>query len=176
MEEKVCCFIGHRKIEKNLSLENKILNIIEDFIVNKNVKYFLLGSKSEFNYFCYTLLRSLKQKYPYITIVAYDLENEYSLLECEREKYEKILHSQNIIFVDKIYKCQIHKFYGRTAYIERNKIMINKSDYCIFYYNKNYIPPIKKRRKIIFYQPNSGTYIAYKYAAQKNKKIFNVFE
>lgn len=48
MEEKVCCFIGHRKIEKNLSLENKILNIIEDFIVNKNVKYFLLGSKSEF--------------------------------------------------------------------------------------------------------------------------------
>ena len=36
LENKVCCFIGHRKIDKTPKLRENLLNIIEDLIVNKN--------------------------------------------------------------------------------------------------------------------------------------------
>ena len=43
--------------------------------------------------------------------------------------------------------------------------MINKSDYCIVYYDENYLPPRRKnsRRDITDYQPKSGTAVAYDY-------------
>ena len=44
--------------------------------------------------------------------------------------------------------------------------MIDKSNYCVFYYNANYTP-LKKR--------NSGTKIAYDYAVKKKKIIINLF-
>ena len=45
--------------------------------------------------------------------------------------------------------------------------MINNSDFCVFYYNKNYVPLTKT---------NSGTKTAYEYALRKNKNVFNVFK
>ncbi len=55
---------------------------------------------------------------------------------------------------------------GRASYVERNQAMINDSDFCIFYYNKNYIPKTKTK---------SGTKIAYEYALRKKKNIINLF-
>ena len=52
MENKVCCFIGHRKIAKSSELREKILNTIENLIVNENVNCFFFGSKSEFDDYC----------------------------------------------------------------------------------------------------------------------------
>lgn len=67
---------------------------------------------------------------------------------------------------------------GSASYIERNYAMINASDYCIFYYDENYLPEYKRYSKkgIGFYQPNSGTALAYSYAKRKNKIIINIFE
>ena len=48
---------------------------------------------------------------------------------------------------------------GRASYIERNELMIDDSDYCIFYINEN-----TKYR--------SGTKIAHEYAKSKNKNIY----
>ncbi len=67
---------------------------------------------------------------------------------------------------------------GKAGYVERNQAMINDSDICVFYYNKDYEPQMRKysKRSISYYQPKSGTALAYKYAIQKKKKIFNVFD
>ena len=46
---KVCCFIGHRRIDLIKELEEKTKNVIEDLIINKEVETFLFGSKSEFD-------------------------------------------------------------------------------------------------------------------------------
>lgn len=43
---KVCCFIGHRRIDLIKELEEKTKNVIEDLIINKEVETFLFGSKS----------------------------------------------------------------------------------------------------------------------------------
>ena len=65
---------------------------------------------------------------------------------------------------------------GKASYIERNQAMINNSDYCIFYYNENYMPPLRKhsKRSVCTYQPKTGTALAYDYAKQKKNVIINV--
>ena len=61
MENKGCCFIGHRKIAKSSELRERILNIIKNIIVNENVINFFFGSKSEFNDYCYEIVTELKK-------------------------------------------------------------------------------------------------------------------
>ena len=58
---------------------------------------------------------------------------------------------------------------GKYSYIRRNEEMIDKSDYCIFYYNPEYI----KKRNV---PTNSGTEIAYNYAKSLKKEIINIYE
>ena len=67
---------------------------------------------------------------------------------------------------------------GRASYVERNQAMIDKSDYCIFYYNEDYLPPRRKysKRCITDYQPKSGTALAYHYAEQNKKIIKNFYD
>ena len=56
--------------------------------------------------------------------------------------------------------------------------MIDTSDYCVFYYDENYEPEIRKytKRSIGYYQPKSGTAIAYAYAKRKKKFLINLVQ
>lgn len=55
--------------------------------------------------------------------------------------------------------------------------MIDNSDVCVFYFNQNYFPPKRKSSNKFLpeYQPKSGTAIAFAYAKQKNKQIYNMY-
>ena len=61
---KTCCFIGHRKIEKPQKIEKEIYGFVENLIVNENVKTFLFGSRSDFDFLCHSIVTDLKEKYP----------------------------------------------------------------------------------------------------------------
>ena len=65
---------------------------------------------------------------------------------------------------------------GKASYVERNQEMINKSAFCVVYYDENYVPAKRKnsKRDLTNYQPKSGTKIAYDYAAKKKCKIINI--
>ena len=67
---------------------------------------------------------------------------------------------------------------GKASYVERNQAMIEDSDFCIFYYDENYHPEMRKysKKNCSFYQPKSGTKLAYIYAIRKKKTCINVFE
>lgn len=168
-KKRICCFIGHRKIEKTKWLKNKIRVTIENMIVNENVSVFLLGSKSGFNDLCRDILCCLKESYPHITRVY--VRAEFSEISDEYRQYL-------LRWYDDTYYPEKLSEAGKGIYIERNKEMIEKSDYCIIYYNEKYTPP--KRKNSLFplneYQPNSGTKIAYEYAKKKCSKVINVFE
>ena len=140
---KVCCFIGHRRIDLIKELEEKTKNVIEDLIINKEVETFLFGSKSEFEQIYFNLYK------------------------------EKV----NLLCVDEKFEHKTKYTSGKASYVERNQAMIDNSDYCIFYYNENYKPQPRKqsKRDITYYQPKSGTALAYKYAKQKKKEIINIF-
>lgn len=150
---KTACFIGHREIFNDIDFNNKLYRVIENLILVNGVNVFMFGSKSRFNSLCYRTVTELKEKYPYTKRIY--VRAEYPKISEEYknyllENYEETYYPENIL------KC------GKAIYIKRNFEMIDKSEYCIFYYDKN------KNRK-------SGTESAYRYALKKDKVIINTF-
>ena len=91
-------------------------------------------------------MTELKEKYSFITRVGYTCLCETVMLESDKAKWEKILseiykRKVNLFCVDEEHGYKTRLVSGKAAYIERNKAMIDDSDYCIFYYNQNYKPP-----------------------------------
>lgn len=185
MDQKSCCFIGHRTITITDELYNRLSSIIEGLICTDHVTCFLFGSRSQFNDLCFDIVTALKNKYPQIKRIAYNTRSECAILDENRLANEAILskylridtHIQGFeesITSDAMYVS------GKASYIERNQIMIDASDYCIFYYDSNYAPQLKRisNKGItgVWTSGNSGTKLAYKYAMQKHKVVINVFQ
>jgi len=167
-EKKTCCFFGHRKIAAADGLRERLYKIIENLIIYKHVDTFLFGSKSDFDKLCLAVVTELKNKYPHIRRVYVRAEFQYI-----NNNYKAYLLQS----YDDTYYPERLSGSGRAAYVERNQIMIDRSDICIVYYDKNYQPPQRKNswRDIVPYQPKSGTSIAYEYAQKKKKDIVNLF-
>lgn len=171
-KHKICSFFGHRKIEETEGLKIYLQSVIINLIENEDVKTFLFGSRSDFDFLCHVIVTDLRERYPQIQRHAYTCRSESCTLEKERAYWEKIysqFQKQPVVLlgVEKEVEHKTKYEAGRASYVERNQAMINDSDFCIFYYNKDYIPPTKT---------NSGTKIAYEYAMRKKKKAINIFE
>ena len=156
MKDKACCFFGHRTINETEELKERLIEIIEKLIVDEKVDTFLFGSKSRFNDLCYEIVSKIKEKYPHIKRIY--VRAEYHDIN---EQYTNYLLDR---FEDTYYPEHIRKS-GKAAYIERNYEMINKSQYCIVYYDEQNAPTTRK----------SGTKIALVYAVIKGKQIINIF-
>ena len=168
-KQHTCCFIGHRHIDKSEELKNEVCELIENLIVNEGVNTFLLGSKSKFNDLCKMLLCSFKEKYPHITRIYVRAEFPYI-----DDSYKDYL----LQWCDDTYYPERMIDAGRAAYVERNYEMIEKSDYCVVYFDESYAPAERKnsKRDLFAYQPKSGTKIAYDYAVKKCRKVINVLK
>lgn len=159
----------------------QVKEVIEDLIVNHNVSVFLFGSRSDFDYICHLVVTELKKKYPNIKRVAYTCKNETCILESEKQKWETIYSEiykkeVHLLGVEEEFEHKTKYTSGKASYVERNKAMIDDSDFCVFYYDESYQPEMRKKskRSIGYYQPKSGTKIAYDYAKQKGKTILNL--
>ena len=153
--ENTCCFFGHRTINDTDDLRTKITEAVERLITDENVDAFLFGSKSQFDSVCLKLVSEIKEKYPHIKRVY--VRAEYRHIS---EKYKNYLLES---YEDTYYPEKITNS-GRASYIERNCEMIDKSCYCVVYYDELNIPMTRK----------SGTKIALDYAIKKCKKIIRV--
>lgn len=182
IEFLTCCFIGHRKIKYSIELERKLTEFIEDLIVNKNVKSFLFGARSEFNQLCYDIVSKLQIKYKHIKMIAYLCKSEDVCLKENKERMERsyyVVSGKKVRFnaYDEIYRDDKLINSGVASYVERNQLMIDKSYYCIFYYDDSFLPSIRKNKKRgLNYQPKSGTKLALDYARQKKKNIVIINE
>jgi len=163
---KTCCFFGHRKIEVNNELKDRVSKAVERLIVEENVDTFLFGSKSEFDSLCVECVSKLKEKYPHIKRIYVRAE-----FPCIDDKYKAYLLKS----YDETYYPERIVSAGKAVYVERNYEMINRSKFCIIYYDENYMPPTRKssKRAVLNYQPKSGTKLAYDYAVKKKVIIIN---
>lgn len=171
MEGKVCCFIGHRKIEKSVELTQRVRAVINDLIENKGVNTFLFGSRSEFDDLCHEIVTELQKNNPQIKRIMYTCRGEYACMKEEKEERERIAREvtkRDIKYKDYDGAMMSDRLWsaGKASYVERNQDMINASDYCVFYYDENYKPPRRKYSKHFVgdYQPKSGTQLAFEYA------------
>lgn len=178
---KICSFFAHRKIVITEELKEKVKRVSEDLIVNHNGLTFLFGSRSDFDYLCHLVVTELKEKYPNIKRLSYTCRSETCTLESERAHWEEVYsyfrkEKVTLLGVEEEIEHKTKYTSSRVSYVERNQAMINDSDYCIFYYDENYQPEMRKRSKrcIGCYKPKSGTALAYTYAKQKKKQIINI--
>ena len=148
-----CCVFGHRTINETQYLRTKITEVIEKLITDENVDTFLFGSKSRFNSLCYELVTNLKEKYPHIKRIY--VRAEFPVINDDYKAYLLELY-EDTFYPEKI------KGSGRAAYVERNYEMINKSKYCIVYFDEANAPTTRK----------SGTRIALNYAVKQKRKIY----
>lgn len=163
------CFIGHRIIEKTEELISSLKETVLSFI-NKGITTFLFGSMSQFDDLAWEVVTKLKEKYPSIKRIY--VRSAYPHIQKLYEEY--LLESyEETYFPPKLERA------GKYSYVERNYEMIDKSTYCVFYYNENYIAPLKRfsRPNILSRsRRNSGTKIAYNYAIKKKKTIINLYK
>lgn len=166
-ERKICCVFGHRKLTDISNLEIRLQETMERLILYRNVDTFLLGSKSDFDLLCRTILIKLKDKYEHIKRIY--VRAEYPDIN---EDYKKYL----LEYYDETYYPEKLRNAGKAVYVERNYEMIDKSHICVVYYKENYmLPDAKKSKKDnLPRQAKSGTRIAYQYAMEKGKEIINL--
>jgi len=163
------CFIGHRVIQENEELVSLLKQTILE-LINKGVTDFLFGSKSMFDDLSWRIVTELKEKYTFIKRIY--VRSSYQHIDNAYENYLLERYEQTY-FPPKLQNA------GKYSYVERNYEMIDKSTYCIFYYNQNYVAQAKrpyKHDKILQKNRRSGTKIAYEYALKKKKTIYNLYK
>lgn len=159
-----CTFIGHRKAELSQEQIEKVKSVVESLIVEHGVSEFLFGSKSEFDSLCWEIVTELKRKYPHIRRINVRAEYRYV--------YDDYLSSLLTYYEESFYPDEIADA-GRQVYVARNRYMIDRAEYCVFYLLENYTPPQQPLRKhcITPISAKSGTKVAYEYAKRKKREI-----
>ncbi len=173
-KHKACSFFGHREISLTEGLKERTKAVIEELIVNRSVRTFLFGSRSEFNTLCHYLVTELREKYSFIKRISYTCKSETCILESEREEWEEIysrLQKKEVFLLGVEEEVEHKTKYtaGKASYVERNQAMIDDSDFCVFYYDEQNLVINNKRKG------KSGTAIAYDYAKRKKKVLINLF-
>lgn len=152
LEDKTCCFFGHRGTKATDELKIRLYETIERLIKEKGVNKFLFGSKSGFNDICYEIVTRIKQKYPhieriYVRAEYLNINDDYRNYLLER--YEDTYYPERIVGS------------GRAVYVERNYEMINRSRFCVIYCNTESAPINRK----------SGTEAALDYALKQGREV-----
>lgn len=166
MKGKKCCFLGHLKFDEKSGFRDKFLELIEGLIEFEGVDEFLFFGDGAFDDVCLRVVTFLKYKYPRIKRLLVKLgdvaEDEWHLRQIKK-KY------------DGVFPLPVSIDYNE-GYVRRRYSVIDKSDICVFYYDKKYVEDRKKRyaKKGIDWQ--SGTQDAYEYADSQGKTIINTAE
>ena len=157
---KACSFFGRRDTPQTEELKNKVRETVERLIVEQEVDTFLFGSRSKFDQLCNMVVTELKETYPIIKRVY--VRSQYPYIHKQYKDY--LLESYD----DTIMPRRV-KNAGKASYVERNQEMIDVSDFCVFYYTPDYLPPKRKHsnNSIGGFQPQSGTQLAWNYAHLK---------
>ncbi len=170
-----CCFIGHRKVPDRDRIYAIVKKTVAELIVKEHVRYFNFGSKSEFDDLCHLAVSELQNEYPDIVRVNYNRKSEYVVKKSEKERLEEIgssITKEKVVlkdFDDSKISDKVKRA-GKASYVERNREMIDDSDFCVFFYTPEYKPNTNPRYPS---SGKSGTRLAYDYAAAKNKVIIN---
>lgn len=107
----VCTFFGHRDAPETVKI--KLKEVLTHLIEHKNVDMFYVGNNGNFDRIVRELLKELKKthKINYYVVLAYIPQKP-----------------SNNDYTDSIYFDEINSKPYKVRIVERNKLMINKSD------------------------------------------------
>ncbi len=153
MEIYTVSFFGHRDFSKHFEYEEKMKQILLNLLHEKEYVEFLVGRNGEFDLFISSLIRRIRTEnscddcslilvLPYIT--------------AEFKNNEKEFYS----YYDEIEICpDSEKAHFKSAITARNKSIIDRSDFIMFYVERQ----------------QGGAYKTMKYAENNHRNIINLF-
>lgn len=154
MENKTCCFTGHRFIAKSEYpiIYYKLKRVIER-LIDKGVIYFYAGGALGFDTIAAEIILYLKTQYPQIKLImVYPCRDQTVLwMQKDIEKYIKIKsRCDEYVYISEKYTNECMR--------ERNRYLVDKSSYCIYYLENK----------------NSGTSYTVNYALKKGLTVINI--
>lgn len=149
MKNSVCC-IGDPDIKYTTDMWKKTDKIMGE-LIKKGTTRFLFGKCSDFSNLCFYIASVYKRTNPEISRIKIKLD--------ESEKEYGIFGAMDDY--DKTVILKLSENSEETKDFRRYRAMIYKSDTCIFYCDA---------------RSDGDAARAYRYAAQKNKRIINCFE
>lgn len=166
--QTTCCFIGHRKIKKTPELIKRLDDTIGQLIAG-GVRIFYFGGKGEFDSLArerVTLAKAITPDIKRVLIRAAEPEISDSYRDYLLRSYDETF------FPEKLKKA------GRAVYVERNFLMIGKSDVCVFFFDEDYTPETKVLQTVGHIKKlsssRSGTGLAFCEAVKREKSIINL--
>ena len=151
-----CCFIGHRKVMQNGMIKERLTETIEYLITQKGVDTFLFGSGSEFDALCLNTVTALKGKYQGIKRIY--VRAEFPYIDDAYRTYLLGMYDETY-FPENLLNA------GRAVYVERNRVMVDTSLFCVIFFDE----------KVSYTKRKSGTKLAFDYMLKKNKQVYNLF-
>lgn len=149
-----CCFSGHRSIPaKNLSKLQFLLFQETERLIQIGVNHFITGGAVGFDTLAALTVIELRRKYPQIALeLALPCKDQ-----CRKWPKEDILQYQKILgLANKVIFLAEH--YYRGCMQNRNRYMVDNSNYCICYCIQN----------------TGGTAYTARYAGRQNKTVINL--
>ena len=154
MQEKTCCFTGHRRIPIDdhefiqKRLESEVLSLI-----HQGVHDFMAGGALGFDTLAAQTVLSLKDGYPQIKLIL--------VLPCKEQTKgwgDRDVNMYNFILqqADKVIYTSEH--YSRGCMHVRNRYLVDNSGFCVCYLTSE----------------NGGTAYTVRYAGQKGLRIVNL--
>ncbi|MBR2928814.1 MAG: DUF1273 family protein [Oscillospiraceae bacterium] len=158
MREKTFCFSGHRNIPDHDLL--KIQRRTEDMIhmlLTRGYRYAAVGGALGYDLMALRLLLRLKEEYPHLRIIGVfpfpGYDSKWTL--AQREEYAALIPQLDKL----VYTVPADKA-SNSAFLERNKKMVDGSSALICYYDER--------------QSRSGTGQCVRYAQRNHLEIYNV--
>lgn len=154
MKYKTCCFSGHRmlpedKIEQIKAVTEKY---VRQMIIENDVRFFCAGGAIGFDMIAAETVLEMKKRYPEINLILVlphaDQAKYYSPDNFRRYTDIKMRADREIYISQAYYRGCLH---------ERNRFMIDHSDYCIAYLTET----------------SGGTVYTVRYGREKGIKIIN---
>ena len=156
MNEKICCFTGHRQIPNKLAVP--LMNLMEaelESLISKGYAVFRVGGALGFDTLAALAVIRARIKYPDIKLeLCLPCKNQSEFWSSsQKDTYNLILGMADDI-------RYVGDAYTSSCMFERNRMLVNGSSFCI-----------------AFYRPNStgGTSYTVKYAAKMNVPCLNLF-
>ena len=152
----VVSFIGHRDIEDKDGVYRKIIAIMRELITCRVANVFLFGSRSDFDSLCVKAAKELKAEFPHVERIY--VRAEYPVISDSYREY-RLEDYDDTFFPESLQGA------GKAVYVERNKLMIDSADVCVFYCDMHAAT-----------ETVSGTRLAFRYALSKQKQVINLFD
>ena len=145
--KKSVSFFGD-EIENNDVL-GKVKKILSNLIENENVSVFLFGEKSFVEACGFSFGSQLKQQGKDIKFIIYDEKHDLNNHKFKLGKVKLSITDVCLMFFDEI------RYYKSNEQFEKNKQIVDDSDFCIFSFNENdnlnfLISYAKAMNKIVF--------------------------